>query len=404
MTALYPTGPDGDLHDADNKPSLLTPRLWVAAFVAVCLVIICLNGRDGLSNLFGRWSHEEEYGYGFLLVALLPLLLWRRWHLIVTAPAGPQWPGLAVVMAAQLCTVIAALGESYYIEQVALIVSLLGMGLVIFGAKAFRILIPLTLLLLLTIPLPYTLQAILTIKLQMISTNLAVALIQLFGLPVYVEGNIIDLGTYKLQVAEACSGLRYLLPLTCISFLLAYLYEAPFWKKALVVVSATPITILINSFRIASTAVLVDNFGAQMADGFLHQFEGWVVFIIAALLLGFEILALEKFRWSHVKIEWIMDRPRTAEEVADPFKITLPLILTVSMCVVTLGATTSIASAYRSRPNPARESFVDFPRQIDRWTAQREQLEPEIIDILKATDFYVGDFVETPDAPPLVFL
>jgi exosortase D (VPLPA-CTERM-specific) len=399
MTALYSTGPGDGLHDADNWPPLLTSRLWVAGFMIVSLILVCLAGRDGLWNLYGRWTHEEEYGYGFLTVALVPLLLWRRWHLIVAASAGTKWPGLAIVITAQLCTVLAALGESYYIEQVALIVSLLGIGLAVFGTGAFRIFMPLTLLLLLTIPLPYTLQAILTIKLQMLSTNLGVALIQLVGLPVYVEGNIVDLGTYKIQVAEACSGLRYLLPLTCISFIVAYLYKAPFWKKAVVVVSAAPITILINSFRIAAAAVLVGYFGSQMAEGFLHQFEGWVVFIIGTLLLAFEILALERLRWSNVEIESIMDRPVTSEHVVDPVKVALPLILTVLVCAGTLGVTTSIASVYRSTPSPVRESFAGFPQQIGGWTAQRGRLEPGIVDTLKATDYYIGDFAEAPSDP-----
>jgi len=399
MTSLYSTGPSDGLHDADNWPPLLTPRLWVVGFMIVSLILVCLAGRDGLWNLYGRWTHEDEYGYGFLTVALVPLLLWRRWRLIVAASAGTKWPGLAIVITAQLCTVLAALGESYYIEQVALIVSLLGIGLAVFGTGAFRIFMPLTLLLLLTIPLPYTLQAILTIKLQMLSTNLGVALIQLVGLPVYVEGNIVDLGTYKIQVAEACSGLRYLLPLTCISFIVAYLYKAPFWKKIVVVVSAAPITILINSFRIAAVAVLVGYFGSQMAEGFLHQFEGWVVFIIGTLFLGLEIVALERFRWSKVEMESIMDRPVTSEHVADPFKISLPLILTVLVCVGTLGVTTLIASEYRSTPNPVRESFAEFPPRIDRWTAQRGQLGPGIVDTLKATDYYIGDFVETSGSP-----
>jgi exosortase D (VPLPA-CTERM-specific) len=399
MTSLYSTGPSDGLHDADNWPPLLTPRLWVVGFMIVSLILVCLAGRDGLWNLYGRWTHEDEYGYGFLTVALVPLLLWRRWRLIVAASAGTKWPGLAIVITAQLCTVLAALGESYYIEQVALIVSLLGIGLAVFGTGAFRIFLPLTLLLLLAIPLPYTLQAILTIKLQMLSTNLGVSLIQVIGLPVYVEGNIVDLGTYKIQVAEACSGLRYLLPLTCISFIVAYLYKAPFWKKIVVVVSAAPITILINSFRIAAVAVLVGYFGSQMAEGFLHQFEGWVVFIVGTLFLGLEIVALERFRWSKVEMESIMDRPVTSEHVADPFKISLPLILTVLVCVGTLGVTTLIASEYRSTPNPVRESFAEFPPRIDRWTAQRGQLGPGIVDTLKATDYYIGDFVETSGSP-----
>ena len=352
MTALYSTGPSDGVHDADNWPPLLTSRLWVVCFMIVSLILVCLAGRDGLWNLYGRWTHEEEYGYGFLTVALVPLLLWRRWRLIVAASAGTKWPGLAIVITAQLCTVLAALGESYYIEQVALIVSLLGIGLVVFGTGAFRIFMPLTLLLLLTIPLPYTLQAILTIKLQMLSTNLGVALIQLVGLPVYVEGNIVDLGTYKIQVAEACSGLRYLLPLTCISFIVAYLYKAPFWKKVVVVVSAVPITILINSFRIAAAAVLVGYFGSQMAEGFLHQFEGWVVFIIGTLLLGFEIFALERLSLVQRRNRIDHGSPVTSEHVVDPFKIALPLILTALVCAGTLGVTTSIALEYQIHAEP----------------------------------------------------
>jgi len=360
---------------------------------------VCFTGRDGLENLYSRWVHEEEYGYGFLIVALVPLLLWRRLNLIAAFSAGTRWPGLAIVIIAQLCTLLAALGESYFIEQIALVVSFLGIGLVVFGTGSIRIFLPLALLLLLTIPLPFTLQAIITIKLQLLSTNIGVAIIQLIGVPVYVEGNIIDLGTYKLQVAEACSGLRYLLPLVCMSFLVAYLYKAPFWKKAVVVVSAAPISILINSFRIAATALLVNNFGTQMAEGFLHEFEGWVVFLVGVLLLGFEIFALERFRWSNVEIDSIMDRPVPSEHPGDPFRIALPLILTVLVCAGALGVVSSTASAYKSAPIPVRENFADFPRRIDRWTAQGGELEPSLLDALKATDYYIGDFIEAPGSP-----
>ena len=182
---------------------------------------------------------------------------------------------------------------------------------------------PLAVLLLLTIPLPYTLQAIVTVKLQLLSTQIGEAAIRLFGIPVFVEGNVIDLGQYKLQVAEACSGLRYLLPLTAISFILAYLYKAPFWKKAILVASAAPITILINSFRIAVIAVLVDNFGTQMAEGFLHQFEGWVVFIFGALLLGLEMLALERFRFANVNVDLVLGSRIAASGVAKPISFSM---------------------------------------------------------------------------------
>lgn len=291
MTAVYSAKSGGgeNLHGKWSEP--LPTRLFTLGLPIVCLALVCVSARDGLLNLYDRWMGEEEYGYGIIVAGLTPFLLWRRWPLLTSTPESSRWPGLAIIVVAQLATVVASLGKSFFIEQLALVFSVAGVAIVVFGWRAARVLLPLVVLLLLTVPLPYTLQAMLTIKLQLVSTNLGVAIIQLLQIPVYVEGNIIDLGSYKLQVAEACSGLRYLLPLTCISFLIAYLYKASFWKKAALVVSAAPITIAINSFRIAVTAVLVNAFGIQMAEGFFHQFEGWIVFLMGVCLLAFEILS-----------------------------------------------------------------------------------------------------------------
>jgi exosortase D (VPLPA-CTERM-specific) len=399
MTALYSTGPSESLHG--KRPALIATNLLVVGLAVICLVLACLTVRDGLLNLYDRWRYEEEYGYGFLIAALVPLLLWRRWHAIVSNSAGARWPGLAVVVLSQMCAILSVLGESYYVEQISLVLSIVGVGLVVFGSGAIRAFLPITVLLLLTVPLPYTLQAMLTIKLQLISTNLGVAIIQLFGIPVFVEGNIIDLGSYKLQVAEACSGLRYLLPFTCISFLVAYLYKAAFWKKAVVVLSAAPLTIVLNSFRIAVTALLVNNFGIGMAEGFLHEFEGFVVFLVGVLLLGVEILVLEGFRWSKIEIESIMDRSPISQHAVKPTSVALPLMLSVLVCAGTFGIAMSIASAFKSMPALVRESFVSFPRQIDSWTGQPAPLDLGVLDVLKATDTYSGDFSEGHGIPPV---
>ena len=119
--------------------------------------------------------------------------------------------------------------------------------------------------------------------------------IRLFQIPVYLEGNVIDLGVYKLQVVEACSGLRYLYPLMSLGFLAAYLFQAPLWQRALVFLSTIPITIAMNSLRIGLVGVMVDHFGPQDADGFLHMFEGWIIFIACALLLVAEMYVLARF-------------------------------------------------------------------------------------------------------------
>ena len=129
MTALNSTLATEGLRKADHRRPLVPSRFWVAGFLTVCFVLVCLSSRDGLQNLYGRWRYEDEYGYGFLIAALLPLLLWRRWPHIVDASGGSRWFGLAILIVAQLCAVIGALGKSYYVEQLALIVSLLGSSL-----------------------------------------------------------------------------------------------------------------------------------------------------------------------------------------------------------------------------------------------------------------------------------
>ena len=111
----------------------------------------------------------------------------------------------------------------------------------------------------------------------------------MFGISVYLEGNVIDLGSYKLQVVEACSGLRYLFPLVSLSFIAAYIYHGAFWKKAIIFLSSIPITVLMNSFRIGVIGVLVEYGGPGQAEGFLHDFEGWIIFMACIAILVLEM-------------------------------------------------------------------------------------------------------------------
>jgi exosortase D (VPLPA-CTERM-specific) len=383
------------ISDSLLKLPRLASRWQVPAIILLSLILASFSAWDGLADLYRRWAYEDEYGYGFLAAALVPILFWRRWHLIQTLAAGPRWPGLMLVFVAQVFGLLGTLGESYFVGQVAFVMTLLGLALTTFGTGPLRVFLPLTLILLLTIPMPYTLQAIVTLKLQLISTNLGVAVIRLLQIPVYVDGNIIDLGSYKLQVAEACSGLRYLLPLTCISVILAHLYQAPLWKKVFLVLSAPPITIFINSFRIAVIAVLVNSFGLQMAEGFLHQFEGWIIFVFGALLLGLEILVLEGFRLSKVTVLPIFtEAPATQPAGGVAPTSALPTVALLT-CAVTFGVTSWIVWAQAHTPPPVRQSFVSFPRDFADWSGREGQLEPAILKVLNATDYYIGDFSQT---------
>lgn len=401
MTILGSAGADHLVRRSATSDRLTNSGVWSAVFVIISLVLLAVGARDGLGNLYERWAYEPEYGYGFLVVLLVPFFLWTRGRDLIAKAEGSGWVGLPVLLVAQSCAILAVLAESYYIEQLAFVFSLFAVALVAIGARGHKLLAPLLVLLLMTVPLPYTLQAILTIKLQLLSTNLGVFLIRLIEIPVYVEGNIIDLGIYKLQVAEACSGLRYLLPMACISFLIAYLYKGRFWKKAFIVLSSAPLTIAINSFRIAVTAVLVDNFGIRSAEGFIHEFEGWVVFLMGVMLLCFEIFALEGFRWNRVEFEHLWNRSTAPQKPGKVRKSLLPLLLATLICAGSVGISTSLALSFKSPITPARDSFVGFPTRLGNWTGHAEELDSQTVGMLKATDYYLGDFSEVTRTMPV---
>jgi exosortase D (VPLPA-CTERM-specific) len=386
---VHPGGTAAGLADNAGRQSL-----WVAALVALCVVLVFASAWDGLADLYRRWAYEEEYGYGFVAAAIVPILLWKNWNYIKSTSNDSVISGVWVLLAAEILAVFGTLAQSYFVEQVGLVTALLGLAVVVAGTGPLRLFLALYVILLLTIPMPYTLQAILTLKLQLISTDIGVWIIQLLGIPVFSEGNVIDLGIYKLQVAEACSGLRYLLPLTCISFMLACVYQAPMWKRAIIFASAPLITVLINSFRIAVIAVLVNRFGSQMAEGFLHQFEGWVIFLFGAALLIGEIVVLERFRVAGLSFDIFGNeaRPKSDRRLA---LRTRPVLISVGACCIAAALVGAITWQHSHTASISREVFSSFPRQLGNWNGREGRLDPDVLSILKATDYYVGDFAQS---------
>jgi exosortase D (VPLPA-CTERM-specific) len=243
------------------------------------------------------------------------------------------------------------------------------------------------------IPLPYFVDSELSWRLQIISSQLGVWFIRLFGVPVYLTGNVIDLGIYKLQVAEACSGLRYLYPLLSFGFLAAYFFQAPIWQRLLVFFSAIPITIAMNSFRIGLIGVLVDRWGTAQAEGLLHFFEGWVIFIACAAILAAEIWLLAKFLAGKTFFEVfspptfvvgaVRPSPRRALRYA-PMIGCLILLSVAGLSAVYLSA--------RSENIPQRHRFVEFPKSFGSWTGNPSLLEPQVEHALGLSDYIVSDY------------
>jgi exosortase D (VPLPA-CTERM-specific) len=218
---------------------------------------------------------------------------------------------------------------------------------------------------------------------------------RLFDISVYIEGNVIDLGGYKLQVAEACDGLRYLFPLMTLGFLMAYFYKGALWKRVLLFLSSVPITIIMNSWRIGTIGIMVEHWGIGMAEGFLHEFQGWMVFMLSAALLLGEIALLnsigrESGTWRQLfGVEFPAPTPRGAAIRVRPMSHAFLAAASVLLAFV-------VVAVVLPRPAeiiPARASFVEYPMHLDDWNGRRASLEGIYLDQLKLDDYLLADYV-----------
>ena len=262
-----------------------------AALLAVSVPVFWI----GLESLGRAWT-TPEYSHGPLIPAISLYLFLRE--LRRGPPLEPvvrdRLPGVLVIAASLLVAMVGNLARIPDIVTYAMIVWTGGVVLTVFGwRRGLAHQLP-VLHLVFMLPLPQFLYWQLTIFLQGVSSELGVWFVKLAGVSVFLEGNVIDLGVYKLQVAEACSGLRYLFPILSFSYLFAILYRGPCWHKAVLFLAAAPLTVLMNSFRIGVIGVLVDRYGIGHAEGFLHFFEGWVIFLACIAILFAMAVAMQR--------------------------------------------------------------------------------------------------------------
>jgi len=242
------------------------------------------------------------------------------------------------------------------------------------------------------LPLPNFLYWHLTIYLQLISSELGVWFVRLMNIPVFLEGNVIDLGVYKLQVAEACSGLRYLFPILSFSYVFCVLYNGPVWHKVVILLAAAPITVFMNAFRIGMIGVLVNSYGIGHAEGFLHYFEGWVIFGACIGLLFLLAVIMQRLQ-------------RHPKPLSDTLDIDFGGLGAQAARIVTipLSATAYMATPEREIVRVDREPFGFFPLSLGDWDSTTAPLEPAIEQVLAADDYIQATFQAPGEAAPVGF-
>ncbi|NNF61634.1 MAG: VPLPA-CTERM-specific exosortase XrtD [Gammaproteobacteria bacterium] len=366
-----------------------TPLTWGAIGITAAL----LGGLfwEGLLNLYEVWidPNRQEYSHGILIPAISLFLAWQMKNNFEREPYRGSWLGLAVVAAGLLLLVLGELATLYIVVQYAFVFTLAGLCWTLFGNRGFIwLLIPLIYLSFM-IPLPQFLYNNLSGKLQLISSELGVAVIRLFGITVFLEGNVIDLGIYQLQVVEACSGLRYLFPLASFAFLAAYLYKGEMWKRVVLFLSSIPITILMNSFRIGIIGVLVEHFGIEQAEGFLHFFEGWIIFMACVGILLAEIWLLNKIGGENKSFREVfgVDFPEPTPKDAVTAPRSLPKPFTVSIVLLVAALISFNMITQRPQIFPEREDFASFPMTLGEWRGTEQTMEQQYIETLDFTDY-----------------
>lgn len=255
-----------------------SPFVWGSALLGA--LIAAVYGRV-LVKLVSDWWNIPDFSYGFPLPLFAAYLVWTKRETLRTTKIVPTWSGVAVVALGLVFLILGVFGAEVYLSRIALLILIAGLMLGFGGWQLLKELRFVLLVLLLAIPIPSIIFNEITSQLQMLASQLASALLALTGVPVLREGSIIELPVMKLEVAEACSGIRSLMSLFTLSVFYGYFLEKSYVRRAILAFSSIPVSIASNSIRILGTGLCVQYWDPVKATGFFHEFSGWVMFLVS---------------------------------------------------------------------------------------------------------------------------
>ena len=274
---------------------ILPSRRGLTWQAIAALVLLTITYIPILGSMIQHWRIVPDYSHGFLIVPLALIFAYeKKFHLKAARIEGSWWGvgllaiGLGLLALGQLGSLLSPLRAGY-------VLSLMGFVLLFLGAEVFRLLLFPMCFLLLMVPLPQSLVNVVAFPLQLIAAKWAVSALQMIGVPVLLEGNIIHLASGDLFVAEACSGLRSLMALMTLGVVFAHFFRRDSLLQQLILIASTvPIAILVNALRVAVTGFLAHQYGHETAGGVIHDFQGLITFSLAFLLLLFESRLLSR--------------------------------------------------------------------------------------------------------------
>jgi len=280
--------------------------------VAAILLLIGWLYASILARLFLQWvgpARDPNFEHGIFVPLFALFVLWQDRKRLIAIPSFPSWAGLPLIVLSLLMLALGVLGAELFFSRVSLLILLAGLILLFQGWTFFRAVLFPWAFLILMIPIPNLLLQKVTFPLQLQASQLATALLELVRVPVLRQGNVIVLASMPLDVAEACSGIRSLLTLVTLAIIYGYLMETRMWARIVLVLSAIPIAVAANSFRIFGTGLLVQYWDPDKAEGFYHALGGWLIFLVALSML-YAVHRLISLIWKNPI--WKNPEPRSA--------------------------------------------------------------------------------------------
>lgn len=263
---------------------------------AVLLVVLGLLYWRIAGKLVSDWYNIGDQSHGFLVPFFALFLVWDKRHKLGAMPVRPSWVGLPLVVIGAFTLLLGVYGAELFLSRVSFVLILGGLVWTLCGRTIFRELLFPMAVLLLAIPFPAILFNQITFPLQLLASRMASALLPLLGVPVLREGNVIQLPAMKLEVAEACSGIRSLMSLFTLSVFYGYFLERTTARRWFMALASIPIAVGANALRIVGTGLCVQYWDPSKGEGFFHEFSGWVMFLISLGFLYFVHRALQLVR------------------------------------------------------------------------------------------------------------
>jgi exosortase len=240
---------------------------------------------DVMVRLARDWWTDPNFSHGFLVPLFSAFVLWRDRKRLAALTAKPSWFGAVVIASSLAMLIVGTLGAEFFLARASLVFLVGGTVIFFLGWAYFRAVLFPWACLFLMIPIPSIIFNQITLPLQFLASRVAAGGLTAIGIPVLRQGNIIALPTTQLEVAEACSGIRSLVSLGTLAVIYGYLVNENAWRRVALFIAAVPVAVVANGARVAFTGIVAQYWNPDKAQGFFHEFSGWVIFLVSVSML-----------------------------------------------------------------------------------------------------------------------